>query len=197
MEHPAWIMPRPERRNFMKKSTIKIGMLVTCKERVEAYGSGSLQGHPSCFFEPGDIGIVARIDVPYVVGREGTFACVDFYKPGNIQNAHHWQEYGETPWRAGLDYRNIRELTTKELKDHFYHSLTVEVCVPNAENKALIQATFPYQCADTVAGEACPERVVIRLLHPISLWQIYWLGIQQCKGKIRQWYTLENEMPCS
>jgi hypothetical protein len=179
----------------MKKANVKIGMLVTCKEGIEAYGSGYPKGHPSCFFEPGDIGIVACIDVPYVVNREGTFACVDFYKPGTIHNLHHWQEYGESPWRAGLSYSNIRELTTRELEDHSYHSLTVQTCEPYAENKALIQTAFPYQFGDTFVDEACFGRVVMRLLHPISLWQIYWLGIQQGKGKIRQWYTLENEMP--
>ena len=180
----------------MNKSHITVGMLVTCKERVEAYGSGYPKGQPYCFFEPGDIGSVACIDVPYVVSREGTFACVDFYKPGNIHNLHHWQEHGESPWRAGLDYSNMRELTTKDLEDHPYHSLMVKMCEPYSENKARIQATFPFQFADTIASEASPEHLVIRLLHPISLWQIYWLGIQQGKGILSQWYTLENEMPC-
>ncbi len=179
----------------MKKAHVKVGMLVTCKEPVKAYGSGYPKGHPVCVFEPGDIGIVACINVPYVVNREGTFACVDFYKPGTIHNPDHWQEYGESPWRAGLDYSNIRELTTKELEDHPYHCLMVDMCEPYTQNKARIRAEFPYQFADTFVDEASPSHVVIRLLHPISLWQIYWLGIQQGKGKIRQWYTLENEMP--
>jgi hypothetical protein len=179
----------------MKKSTIKVGMLVTCRERAEAYGSRYPKGQPACYFEPGDIGIVACIDVPYVVNREGTFACVDFYKPGTIQNRHHWQQYGESPWRVGLDYGNMRELSAEELEVYPYHSLTVEMCEPHAENKALIGEVFPYQFADTLAGEAS-QHVVIRLLHPISLWQSYWLGILQGQGKIRRWYTLENEMPC-
>ncbi len=179
----------------MKKSTLKVGMLVTCKERVEAYDSGYPKGQPFCFFEPGDIGIVACIDVPYVVNREGTFACVDFYKPGTLHNRHHWQQDGESPWRAGLDDWNIRELSAKDLEAHPYHSLSISVCEPYAENKALVEAGFPYQFADTRVFEASPDHVVIRLLHPISLWQIYWLGIQQGKGKIWRWYTLENEMP--
>src|SRR5215470_14179993 len=123
----------------MKKSHIKVGMLVTCKEPVRAYGSGYPKGHPLCVFEPGDVGRVACIDVPYVVGRNGTtFACVDFYKPGIIHNPNHWQQYGESPWRAGLDYSNIRELTTKELEEHAYHSLMVKVCEPLASNKVEI-----------------------------------------------------------
>ena len=177
----------------MKKSHIKVGMLVTCKERVEAYYSGYPKGQPYCFFEPGDIGRVACIDVPYVVRRNGTFACVDFYKLGTIYNSNHWQENGESPWRAGLDYSNIRELTIEELEGHPYHSLMVKVCEPLTSNKARIEAAFPYQFADTKASDTVPSDVVIRLLHPISLWQIYWLGTQKGKGILNQWYTLENE----
>ena len=168
-------------------------MLVTCKEAVKAYGSGYPKGYPVCFFEPGDSGVVASTDVPYVVGREGKFACVDFYKPGTIRDRHHRQENGDSPWRAGLTYANMREMTTKEM-EHPYHSLTVKVCEPYAENKAQIETKFPYQFADTFVDDASPSRVVIRLLHPISLWQTYWLGIQQGRGRI-EWYTLENEMP--
>jgi hypothetical protein len=178
------------------KNSIEVGMLVTCKKPVEAYGSGYPKGHPVCFFEPGDIGSVVSMDVPYVTGSNGVFACVDFYKPGTIQNPHHWQEHGEVPWRAGLDYNNLRKLTTKELEAHSYHSLTIKVPEPYTENKTLIETTFPYQFADTKVSEEEPSQVVIRLLHPISLWQIYWLGIEQGKGTICQWYTLENEMPC-
>jgi hypothetical protein len=179
----------------MRKADVKVGMLVTCKEPVRAYYSGYPKGHPVCVFESGDIGVVAETNVPYVVNREGTFACVDFYKSGNIHNLHHWQENGESPWRAGLDYPNLRKLTRQELEAHPYHCLTIELCEPCAEHKARIETEFPYQFADSKVSEAAPSHVVVRLLHPITLWQIYWLGIQKGKGTIKNWFSLENEMP--
>ena len=143
----------------MQKSQIRVGLLVTCREPVEAYGSGYPKEHPVCVFKPGDIGIIASTEVPYVITREGTFACVGFYQTGNIRNLHHWQENGEAPWRAGVDYPNLRELTPQELEAHPYHSLTVEICEPCAENKAR-----PYQFTDAKVSEAPPSQVVIRLL---------------------------------
>jgi hypothetical protein len=57
----------------------KIGDCVSAKETVQAYYSGGIEP----MFEPGDIGIVAHVDVPCVRGREGsTFNCVDFTKDG-------------------------------------------------------------------------------------------------------------------
>ena len=72
----------------------------------------------------------------------------------------------------------------------------IKVCEPHAENKALIEETFPYQFADIKVPKESPSQVVIRLLHPLSLWQIYWIGMQKGEGRIGPWYALENEMPC-
>ena len=88
-----------------KKPQVHVGDQVTCKQPEEAYYSG-YAGEPKCSFEPGDVGTVAAVDVPYVTGRNTTFVCVDFYKEGIIYNEAH----GGDPWRVGLDYSNIRVL---------------------------------------------------------------------------------------
>lgn len=60
----------------------KLGDKVTTLRAVEAYYS-NYGGLPYCAFAPGDVGIVAAVDVPVVRGRDGaTFTCVDFYKYG-------------------------------------------------------------------------------------------------------------------
>jgi hypothetical protein len=87
----------------MKKSDIAIGMNVTCRHPVPAYGSG-------CTFSPGDVGVVAAINVPAVMTRNGkasSFVCVDFLKPGVISNAAH----GGGLWRVGLRYDNLTLLS--------------------------------------------------------------------------------------
>ena len=73
------------------------GDRVTCRERVEAYYS-NYGGNPECWFEPGDVGVVANTDVPAVIhipGRPPTFCTVDFGK------------YGFT-WRVSLTEDNMR-----------------------------------------------------------------------------------------
>ena len=86
-----------------RKKDVQVGMQVTCKQAEESYYS-DYAGSPTCFFEPGDVGTVAAVEVPYVTGRDRTFVCVDFYKEGIVYNAAH----GGSPWRVGLDYSNIR-----------------------------------------------------------------------------------------
>lgn len=91
----------------VRKADVQIGMIVTCKEPVEAYYSNYPRGvTPTCFFEPGDRGVVNALDVPAVWARNGqgrSFICVDFYKKGVIYNAAH----GGSPWRVALCYDNI------------------------------------------------------------------------------------------
>lgn len=60
----------------------QVGQYVTTRERVETYSFDVTQ----TYFEPGDIGIVAHVDVPCVRGKEGsTFNCIDFEKNGRLQ----------------------------------------------------------------------------------------------------------------
>ena len=78
----------------------QIGDVVTCKTREQAYYS-NYGGPPECWFEPGDMGLVASVDVPYVChikGKSMTFCCVDFAKDGR-------------KWRAGIDPKNLRIIT--------------------------------------------------------------------------------------
>jgi hypothetical protein len=82
----------------------QIGDRVTCREREEAYSS-RYASNPECWFEPGDVGTVASVDVPVVRNTRGhlIFCCVDFYKEGIPHNEQH----GGSPWRVGLYYDNI------------------------------------------------------------------------------------------
>jgi len=74
-----------------------VGDLVTVKEPVEAYYS-RYGFQPECYLEPGDVGVVAAIDVPCVINLgHKVFACVDFTKHGTL-------------WRAGVYYENLRRL---------------------------------------------------------------------------------------
>lgn len=78
----------------------QIGDVVTCRAREEAYYS-NYGGLPECWFEPGDTGIIAAVDVPYVYhikGKSMAFCCVDFTKDGR-------------KWRVGMDPKNIRVIT--------------------------------------------------------------------------------------
>jgi hypothetical protein len=81
----------------------QIGDTVTCREREEAYSSRSAS-NPECWFESGDVGIVASVDVPVVRNTRGhlTFCCIDFYKEGIPYGKN-----GDSPWRVGLYYDNI------------------------------------------------------------------------------------------
>jgi hypothetical protein len=74
----------------------QIGDVVTCKVREEAYYS-NYGITPECWFEPGDMAVVASVDVPKIWHR-GTFICADFEKDGR-------------KWRVGLDPKNIRIIT--------------------------------------------------------------------------------------
>jgi hypothetical protein len=102
----------------MKKSDVKVGMNVTCKHPVAAYYSSYPKGSPSCTFEPGDVGVVAALDVPTVMtthGKASSFVCVDFLKPGAITNAAH----GGGLWRVGLRYDNLIPLSSTFLLKRF------------------------------------------------------------------------------
>jgi hypothetical protein len=95
----------------MKKSDIGIGMNVTCRHPVAAYGSG-------CTFSPGDVGVVAAVNVPAVMtthGKASSFVCVDFLKPGIISNAAH----GGGLWRVGLRYDNLIPLSNTMILKRF------------------------------------------------------------------------------
>lgn len=94
-----------------KKKDIAIGDIVTCYRKVEAYQSRECNGRiPECWFEPGDFGIVAAVDVPAVRGRECTFCCIDFFKPGIMTQDPIHDPKGRRPWRVALFYDNIRKL---------------------------------------------------------------------------------------
>ena len=86
----------------MSKRKPQIGDIVTCRTRREAYYS-RYADNPACWFEPGDLGVVAAVDVPVVRNTEGhpTFCCVDFYKAGLPYNQ------GRSPCRVGLHDDNI------------------------------------------------------------------------------------------
>jgi len=85
----------------MKKSSVKVGMKVTCLAPVEAYYSGMKIAAPPwrtpiVVFSPGDGGTVACVDVPYVRGY-GSFCCIDFKHEGRTE-------------RVALAYDNIKLL---------------------------------------------------------------------------------------
>lgn len=90
-----------KRRTPLKVAAVPLGTKVTCLRRVEAYYS-RYAGNPECWFEPGMVGVVGAIDVPFVRGRArsnpeprtDTFCCVDFEVDGK-------------EWRCSLDYHNI------------------------------------------------------------------------------------------
>ena len=93
---------------------VKVGDKVTCKVSKEAYYS-NYAGAPECFFEPGEVGIVAHIDVPVVcrpknrLGQKPapyTFTCVDFDKPGVVLN----RKTGSCVWRCSLHADNIKRV---------------------------------------------------------------------------------------
>jgi hypothetical protein len=80
-----------------------LGMQVTVREAEDAYYSG-YAGRPDCAFEPGMLGRIAALDVPYVRrlrGNSGSFACVDFLHPTIPQSGN------DHEWRAGIDPKNL------------------------------------------------------------------------------------------
>ena len=85
----------------MKNKNIKVGDRVTCRKPVDAYYS-KYAGAPECVFMPGDIGIVAAVNVPKVKVK-GSFVVVDFEKKGVVYN----RKTGSCIWRVGLNYDNI------------------------------------------------------------------------------------------
>lgn len=94
----------------MRKSKYKVGDLVICKVRQEAYYS-NYGGNPEQWFEEGMLGIVASKERPSTI-REGVyFICVDFRgKPKAKNNAYDW-------WRcAVLDNNHIRLAKDSEVE---------------------------------------------------------------------------------
>jgi len=86
------------------KINFKVGDKVTVKTPVEAYYSG-YAGNPKCITEPGEIGIVGAIEVPYVTGNNCTFVCVDFIKDNLFQgNPIH----KNNTWRIGTKKSNLK-----------------------------------------------------------------------------------------
>ena len=71
---------------------IKIGDQITVRCREEAYYSG-YGGLPKCWLEPGEVAVVASVNVPKIWHR-GTFICADFEKDGR-------------KWRIGVDPKNV------------------------------------------------------------------------------------------
>lgn len=82
---------------------LKIGDKVTVKEPQEAYGS-DYGLNPKVVIQPGELGTVAAVDVPYVT-RRGTFLCVDFEKPGVFQGA---PEHNNVTWRIGVSAKGLK-----------------------------------------------------------------------------------------
>ena len=86
-----------------KKWSPKVGDKVTVKEAVEARYS-RYAGNPECIIEPGVVGTVGAVDVPYVTRNNGTFVCVDFVVEGTFQgNPIH----GNCTWRIGTPANNL------------------------------------------------------------------------------------------
>jgi len=96
----------------MTAKKLKVGDKVTCKIRKEAYYSRyktALGRNPEVFFEPGMVGIVAAVDVPFITRHKGskrkkdTFTCIDFEGPptGNPPT---------TTWRCSLEDNNIKRI---------------------------------------------------------------------------------------
>ena len=82
----------------------QVGDKVTTTLRTKAYYSG-YAGQPECYFEPGDVGVIAQVKVPYVTGCKGlTFNCVDFWKEGVPYNQ------GRNPWRVAIDTKNLKKV---------------------------------------------------------------------------------------
>jgi len=77
----------------MIRHQVKVGMLVTCKRKVEAYYSG-VSGNPVCVFEPGMVGVMATVNTPSVTREGVSFCAVDFVEYGRV-------------WRCSLHYDNI------------------------------------------------------------------------------------------
>lgn len=96
----------------MPKRKIKVGDIVTCRVPQQAYYSG-YAGRPDCSFEPGDLGIVVNVEVPYVRGPEKTFSRVEFFKKGTLPDVllGHLKDYTtecpHSPWSVALDNDNI------------------------------------------------------------------------------------------
>jgi hypothetical protein len=83
----------------------QIGDRVTVKEAVTAWYS-DYAGMPECSFEPGDIGIVGSVEIPYVTQRyrsknDEIYLCVDFYKEGVLMTENN------PDWRVGVAYSNV------------------------------------------------------------------------------------------
>jgi hypothetical protein len=89
-------------RSRIRKSKIRVGMRVTCRVPVEAFGSEA-DGAPVCKFEPGMEGRAAVLDVPRVTfsyrweGGTASYVCVAFMAGGRER-------------LCALDYNNIRVL---------------------------------------------------------------------------------------
>ena len=81
----------------------KIGDLVTCKVRREAFYSG-YAGNPECWFEPGMVGVVGNVDSPFVRGTEALGVCVDFDGPMKFP------EKNGNRWRCKLRRENLKSL---------------------------------------------------------------------------------------
>lgn len=82
------------------------GERVTALRPTEAYFSGSV-GLPRCSFEPGDVGVIASINIPAVrhtpENPSDLFACADFEKPG----VNSFEGPGQCTWRCNLYYHHI------------------------------------------------------------------------------------------
>ncbi len=89
------------------KTKFKIGDVVTCKQRVEAYYS-NYGGAPECWFEAGDVGVIGAVDVPCVHKntKHSYFYCIDFLKPG----VPYQERFPDCPWRVSLYDDNVVRL---------------------------------------------------------------------------------------
>jgi len=81
----------------MTRKKWEIGEQVTVTERQEAYDSRYVSTAPEIWIEPGEVGIIAAVDVPKVYRTPGGpfFCCIDFEKGGKQH-------------RAGVSYQFIK-----------------------------------------------------------------------------------------
>lgn len=75
---------------------MKVGDTVTVKEATEAYYS-QYAGNPKMVIHPGQIGVIAAVNVPSVWRENVSFCCVDF----NVNGMH---------WRIGTSKHNLSKV---------------------------------------------------------------------------------------
>jgi hypothetical protein len=130
------------------------GMRATVKVRQEAYSSG-YAGNPVCALEPGMVGVIAQVDVPYVRrvrGNSGSFACVDFDHPA----------YPGRTWRAGVDPKDLVPLGA--LHPHPPDTVLVTADGSRLVAYTAVDAALLAHLADTLRGSVGRDVERVRTL---------------------------------